>query len=1186
MKTRRLCVLNHLNSPKNSTTSIQGSDLEKSGKNNKKLFDIKRRRLQRGKLQKSNGEHGNDSCLKRDTFASLESLFDIKKPLHLSKINLVQIQQYKKNIVFEKQSLKDVKHLAGDSISKTIELFPNITNISKQKIEENNPITNNTLEEAGEPNVNSQEIINHSNEKDLLNNPVEQENQVNKKMADESIEVLQEEEEEENVEEIQTDTEQASKEYDRPFPPSYPIPAGAGEGALNLFPCFFFPVNKNKSEDFLTIPSNKTGVPVQAGRRRESVLSASPLAEESVITELKAADERCKVVADEIKKLKEEMLQLADKKELTDEDTIVIQKKQEDLMSKLAEFEQMTRKLQRLLGLTDPTSETFSKMFGLLTFPHTRSIDGGGEEVEILPAEKTKDDKEKPKAEMVPAIDDHFDLPQPEYQEDKLPRVIVCGYTEDEMPKIVIADGERGGKKECLQNLTGKLTESLTMQEKLVKENAQLEGGKYELEEALLEKDTAVECLQRKVCGLQAEIRLIVKENTELNRRLACLNQRITTPTCCYTYPERRSSCSPPTVSSLPAYSQVTSSLPDQGCCQCKYCVTYDSPVQSPTSICVNPHSRKTSNDCGSSRLAGGASRTGNCILSRSSSQTEEMCFRNPTVCSKVCPEPTPRGVCPAELENKFAIYGNNTKQLAQQLGSMECEVRNMQIELANVQRERQQLEQQRKLLKCSGPCAPCACCPPPPPPCGGLPPSMISSYIPSTQLPLPIPSSSGNGNVPLMSMPKAQISQQSTSAMCTGPCITAPMGASTCPQQQLRDLREQYARLQDDYKNKLCEVSCLRTDMEKLKQEVRDSKEDKERMEIKLIDTQERLKSLEAEREKFEGQKEQMMEQEQALIMAKQRFGKAQDELEELRSLIQDQAAQLEDYRNKYLQAQQQVEEQRRQLDLMEMDNARMNENVTLEIGRVKNQFQEKLAELAPLPDILKQTQMKLQEAQQMRLVAERNCEDLSRELLGCKDKIQTLQSQLDALRNEHQTLQEERGLGTGRFDELEKKNAELRHDNERMKNTLARFEEHEAQLQKRIDEKMHEITQLTAMLEQVREDSARQVARTKERCETVRRTMQGQIAEMERQLAQCRATARAAQKDRDEIRQKMQSQINNLNEAFEQAQGRIRSLQGHVNYLKTSYSNVFKGQGESPVGLPGDGTLGAGYDSCDCNY
>lgn len=50
-----------------------------------------------------------------------------------------------------------------------------------------------------------------------------------------------------------------------------------------------------------------------------------------------------------------------------------------------------------------------------------------------------------------------------------------------------------------------------------------------------------------------------------------------------------------------------------------------------------------------------------------------------------------------------------------------------------------------------------------------------------------------------------------------------------------------------------------------------------------------------------------------------------------------------------------------------------------------------------------------------------------------------------------------------------MEKKCSELRHENERIKNTLARFEEHEAQLQKRIDEKMHENTQLSSMLEQV---------------------------------------------------------------------------------------------------------------------
>lgn len=45
-----------------------------------------------------------------------------------------------------------------------------------------------------------------------------------------------------------------------------------------------------------------------------------------------------------------------------------------------------------------------------------------------------------------------------------------------------------------------------------------------------------------------------------------------------------------------------------------------------------------------------------------------------------------------------------------------------------------------------------------------------------------------------------------------------------------------------------------MRTEAEKLKQDTRDAKEEKERMEIKLIDAQERLKFLETEKGKFDG--------------------------------------------------------------------------------------------------------------------------------------------------------------------------------------------------------------------------------------------------------------------------------------------------------------------------------------------
>ncbi|CAD1477879.1 unnamed protein product, partial [Heterotrigona itama] len=1081
---RRPCTWNTSSSPANLPTSLRTREFDSIPVKVKSFHDLKRLKRGSSKSHKKSAKYREQPSLKRDAFGSLESLFDLKKPLNLPDVCSLTIEYHQEGHIVPFKS-KDPKN--SETFLKLLSL---------QQVDLEPHILERTYE-TDDFNSTPEEIKQESNFETLktlkeIENLDQEEKEPEKNMADEDADI--QEVPDENVEE-DVEVEEPPKEKEEiesvtvsepvvksatedkeEWPPSYPLPPGVGEGT-----------------------------PIKPGGRNESILSSSPLTDSAVMMEMKKADDRCIVLAKEIEQLKQEIATLTIKKDLTDEDTLIIHEKQDEVMRKLTEFEQITRKLQRLLGLSDISSTTFAKMFDMQPIMKPSAIIAEEEELEII---REKVDMIDKKTDVeIEKLRERFDLPQIEYPEDKLPRVIVCGNTEDEIPKIVVADSKKKGKDRCLQSLTGKLTESLTMQEKLVLENAQLEGGKYKLEEALLEKDTAVESLQRKVCGLQAEMRIVMKENVELTRQLACLNQRITSP--CYT------PCCPGGISSevsspspLRSISYTNTLQQDDDYCRCKCCVQpQTADTLSPNTVCDSP------------RLAGGASITGVCVTSGASSQID-MCCRSPATVKTPCtgPPPPPRGTCPAEIENKLAAYGNSTKQLEQQLGSMECEVRNMQIELANVQRERQQLEQQRKLLKCTGPCAPCGCCPPSP--LTLQTPNGSPAYVP------PVP-------------------------VVQPPSIPLPKGASTCPQQQLRDLREQYARLQDDYKNKLCEVSCLRTDADKLKQQTREAIEEKEKLEIKLVDVQERLKAMEAEKEKYEGFKEQMVEQEQTLIVFKQRFREAQDELEELRSLIQDQAAQLEDYRNKYLQ----------------------------------NQFQEKLAELAPLPDILKQTQVKLQEAQQMRLVAERNCEDLSREVIGCKDKIQTLQNQLDVLRQEHQAMQDERGHGSGRFDELERKNTELRHENERMKNTLARFEEHDAQLQKRIDEKMHEVTQLTAMLEQVREDSARQVARTKERCETIRRSMQGQIAEMERQLAQCRATARAAQKDRDEIRQKMQGQINNLNEAFEQAQGRIRSLQGHVNYLKTSYSNIFKGQGEMPPGvLPGE--AGVGFDSCDCNY
>nr|XP_023016569.1 outer dense fiber protein 2 isoform X1 [Leptinotarsa decemlineata] len=481
------------------------------------------------------------------------------------------------------------------------------------------------------------------------------------------------------------------------------------------------------------------------------------------------------------------------------------------------------------------------------------------------------------------------------------------------------------------------------------------------------------------------------------------------------------------------------------------------------------------------------------------------------------------RGVCPADVEARLQEYSENTQNLEKQLGDMEAEVKGMHQELLAVQKEREHLEHHRKML----------CQPPPPCP--------MTPCLPH-------------------------------------PCMPAPCEPKPpCSDPQLRELKEQYNRLQDDFKSKLTEVGGLRADNEKLKEKTKQAEEAKKSAEEKLKELETELKRLKGKGGKGTNSKEQMIELEQQLNVAKQRFREAQDELEELRSLVEDQQKQLDDYRNKYLEAQQRVEEQCRQIDLMEMDYQRISEQVNLEIQRVKNQFQEKLQELMPLPDILKSTQMKLQEAQQMHLLAERNNEAIAKELQLYKDKISAMTSQMDEVRSDQQLGEDKKASLQSKIEEQEAQLKEMQEENDKLKNDLQDLQEKSDEFERTAESRMHEIVQLSSQLESVREETARQIARTKDRCEIVRRSMQNQISDLERQLAQSRAMAKAAQKDRDDIRQKMQAQINNLNENFEDAQMRIRNLQGHVNFLKNSYGNVYPEKSEvPPSALP---------DPCDCS-
>lgn len=111
---RRPCTLNSTRSSGNTGASIHVRELDRFPIKTKSSHDLKRRRLQRcgPKLQRKTTEI-NELPLRRDAFGSLESLFDLKKPLNLPEVFSLTVECCQEGHVypFESEKLENSKNL-------------------------------------------------------------------------------------------------------------------------------------------------------------------------------------------------------------------------------------------------------------------------------------------------------------------------------------------------------------------------------------------------------------------------------------------------------------------------------------------------------------------------------------------------------------------------------------------------------------------------------------------------------------------------------------------------------------------------------------------------------------------------------------------------------------------------------------------------------------------------------------------------------------------------------------------------------------------------------------------------------------------------------------------------------------------------------------------------------------------
>ncbi|KAK3912769.1 Outer dense fiber protein 2, partial [Frankliniella fusca] len=410
------------------------------------------------------------------------------------------------------------------------------------------------------------------------------------------------------------------------------------------------------------------------------------------------------------------------------------------------------------------------------------------------------------------------------------------------------------------------------------------------------------------------------------------------------------------------------------------------------------------------------------------------------------------------------------------ELAKMETELGEMQQELAQVQREREILEGQRRVLKAVAPTS----------------------------------------------------AQSDTTPTCT-PAVRGPWR------------NDHLLRLLEDLEAKVAENCELRTQVERLREGLEATQLGLENSEARAIELEQKLRALESQRHKLRkegewklftpevaGSREAALEQQQALGALRQQYDEAQDELEEMRALIEDQAGHLEGYRNKYLAAQQQVEEQRRKLEQVEAEQDRITDQVQAELHRVKDEFEERLQELAPLPDILKATQAKMQEEKQLRMMAEHNCTDLNHGLATALERLADNEKEMNFLRAQQQSWVDERQSLLSQVEAYERKCNKLKDELKWYKQGMEQLEQANANSDKLYEDTVLELGKVRGELDAAREQAARQAARQREQMDT--------------------------------IQQRLQTEVSNMRESFRQAQERITGLQSVVNILRNNVLNIDK--------------------------
>lgn len=284
-----------------------------------------------------------------------------------------------------------------------------------------------------------------------------------------------------------------------------------------------------------------------------------------------------------------------------------------------------------------------------------------------------------------------------------------------------------------------------------------------------------------------------------------------------------------------------------------------------------------------------------------------------------------------------------------------------------------------------------------------------------------------------------------------------------------------------------------------------------------------------------------------------------SQSELQQVKCTIKQYQNLIDSYKIQVGKTQAEVDEYCARLTKAEADARAVRGELDQEIEQVRRDLQGRLAELEPLPEALRHVENKLLKAQEQELNHETANKELSKTMNELLLKIQTGDSHSELLKQNNKVLLEENRKLQLEVEKMERKLKEAGSQNCELLTVAAKWETSLQTNQLRLEEKNRECSLLNRKLEDALMDAQQQITGIRERSADKGRSTQSKVLELETQLSRTTTEINQLRQSKEEAEQRYQSRLQDIKDRLEQSDSTNRSLQNYVEFLKTSYANVF---------------------------